>query len=569
MRCGPALAACLAASAALAQAEPTAAELRAAAAISASDLRAHIRFLSSDLLEGRGPGTRGDQLAQAYIAAQFELLGLEPLGEDGAYLQHFPLTGITGNPETMRLESARGSLTLRYREDFIAVAGAQRKESAVHEAEIVFVGFGIQAPEFGWDDYKGADLSGKVLLMLNSDPDDDPSRFAGKTRLRYGRWDYKYEVAAKQRAAGAIIVHTTPSAGYPWQVVQSSWSGTQYEIPSGEGHRMEIKAWTTEDATRRLVALGGLDLDALVARAKSREFKPVPLGVRLSTAFTNRLTQVKTANVLGLWRGSDRQAREEIVVYTAHHDHLGRKEGAVKGEDDIYNGAVDNASGVASMLAVARAMVRLEPRPRRSILFAAVGAEEQGLLGSEYLATHPPKPAGYFAADINIDGINFRGRTRDATMIGLGKSTLDSIVLPLARAQGRTVKPDQMPDRGFFYRSDQFSFARIGVPAVYLGSGLDYIGRPPGWGKEQRERWEAERYHQPSDEFDPNWDLSGAVEDARLYLWIGSKIANAARMPRWRHGDEFEQIRKRALEARAATRSKQGEIGRAPDSALR
>jgi Zn-dependent M28 family amino/carboxypeptidase len=564
-----ALVACLAASTAAAQVRPTPAELRAAGSISEGDLRAYIRFLASDLLEGRGPGTRGDRLAQEYILAQFDLLGLEPLGDDGTYLQQFPLAGITGNPETMRLESARGLLTLRYREDFIAVAGAQRKESAVRDAEIVFVGFGIQAPEFGWDDYKGADLSGKVLLMLNSDPEDDPSQFAGKARLRYGRWDYKYEVAAKQRAAGAIILHTTPSAGYPWQVVQSSWSGTQYEIPASEGHRMEIKAWTTEDATRRLVALGGQDLDALIARAKSREFKPVPLGVKLSTSFANRLTQVKTANVLGLWRGSDPRLREEIVVYTAHHDHLGRKESAVRGEDDIFNGAVDNASGVASMLAVAKAMTRLEPRPRRSILFAAVGAEEQGLLGSEYLATHLPKPAGYFAADINIDGINFRGRTRDATMIGLGKSTLDSIVIPLARAQGRTVKPDQMPDRGFFYRSDQFNFARIGVPAVYLGSGLDYVGRPPGWGKEQRERWEAERYHQPSDEFDPNWDLSGAVEDARLYLWIGSRVANAPRMPQWRRGDEFEHIRKKALEARFRIRSKEGEIGRPPDSARR
>ena len=545
--------ACAATASASAQVRLTSAEREAASRISPSELRAHIRFLASDLLEGRGPGTRGDRLAQEYIAAQYEALGIQPLGDDGTYFQKFALVGITGNPQTLELQGARGRLSLRYREEFMAVSGAQRRESALREAEIVFVGYGIQAPEYDWDDYKGADLSGKVLLMLNNDPEDDLALFAGKTRLWYGRWDYKYESAAKQRAAGAILLHTTPSAGYPWQVVQTSWSGAQFEIPAGPGHRMELKGWTTEDATRRLVALAGHDLDALIARAKTRQFKPVPLGVRLSASFANRIEQVKTANVLGLWPGSDPRLREELVVYTAHHDHLGRKEGAAPGEDDIYNGAVDNASGVASMLAVARAITTLKPRPRRSVLFAAVAAEEQGLLGSEYLAAHLPRPAGYLAANINIDGINVWGRTRDATLIGLGKSSLDAIVVPLARLQGRAVKPDQMPDRGFFYRSDQFNFAKIGVPAVYLGSGLDYLGRPPGWGKEQREKWEAEHYHQPSDEHDPKWDLSGAVDDARLYLWLGSAIANAPHLPQWRPGDEFEHARKQALDSRASS----------------
>jgi Zn-dependent M28 family amino/carboxypeptidase len=559
--------ACVAATGAWAQVRLTAAEREAASRISANELRAHIRFLASDLLEGRGPGTRGDRLAQEYIAAQYEALGLRPMGDDGTWFQNFGLVGIDGHPETLQAQGARGTLTLRYREEFMAVSGAQRRDSTLRGAEIVFVGYGIQAPEYAWDDYKGADLSGKVLLMLNNDPEDDQALFAGKMRLWYGRWDYKYESATKQRAAGAIILHTTPSAGYPWQVVQTSWAGTQFEIPTAPGHWMEMKAWTTEDATRRLVALGGHDLDALIARAKTREFKPVPLGVRVSAAFANRLEQVKTANVLGLWPGSE-PLREEIVIYTAHHDHLGRKEGAAPGEDDIYNGAVDNASGVASMLTVARAITGLKPRPRRSILFAAVAAEEQGLLGSEYLAGHLPKPAGYFAANINIDGINVWGRTRDATMIGLGKSTLDAIVVPLAKLQGRAVKADQMPDRGFFYRSDQFNFAKIGVPAIYLGSGLDYIGRPPGWGKEQREKWEAEHYHQPSDELDPKWDLAGAVDDARLYLWLGSAIAQAPRLPQWRPGDEFERARKQALEARTRARSN-GEGGQAPNSGVR
>lgn len=528
------------------------AEKKAAASIQDHELRAHTRYLSSDLLEGRGPGSRGDRLAQEYLAAQFEAFGLRPAGDNGTWFQAFDLVGITGNPKTMTVAGPKGSATLDYHEDFIAVAGAQEQESVLEDAEVVFVGYGIVAPEYQWDDYKGADLKGKVLLMMNNDPEDDPALFDGKTRQRYGRWDYKYEIAAKVGAAGAIIIHTTPSAGYGWNVVQTSWSGEQFELPHVGGHRMEVKAFTTEEASRQLAALGGHDLDALRAKAQKRDFKPLPLGVKVSTAFTNRIARVKTANVLAMLPGSDPKLRDELVVYSAHHDHLGVKQDAAAGEDAIYNGAVDNASGLASMLAVARAMTELPKAPKRSVLFAAVGAEEQGLLGSEFLANNLPQPAGYLAANINIDGLNVRGRTRDMTMIGMGKSNLDDVVVPLALTQKRNVKPDQMPDRGFFYRSDQFNFAKMGVPAVYLGSGLDFIGQPPGWGREQREKWEAERYHQPGDEFDPSWDLSGAVEDTRLYLLIGLRVANAPRMPAWKKGDEFEDIRKKALEARAA-----------------
>jgi Zn-dependent M28 family amino/carboxypeptidase len=412
------------------------------------------------------------------------------------------------------------------------------------------VGYGIQAPEYEWDDFKGMDLKGKTLLILNNDPEDDPKLFGGKARLWYGRWDYKYEQAAKVGAAGAIILHTTPSAGYPWQVVQTSWSGEQFELPAaGAQPRLQMKAWTTDEATRRVVQLSGRDLDTLRGMAQKRDFRPVPLGVTVSTRFANQVRRRPTANVLGLLPGSDPKLSKEVVLYTAHHDHLGLKAEAKPGEDAIYNGAVDNASGVAAMLAVARAFSALPRPPPRSILFAAVAAEEQGLLGSQYLAEHLPVPAGRVAANINIDGLNIHGRTRDVTVIGLGKSSLDKTLTALAAGQGRIVRGDQLPDRGFFYRSDQFNFAKRGIPSAYFSSGMDFIGRPPGWGKERREKWEAEHYHQPSDELRPDWDYSGAVEDVRLFFLLGSHVARTRELPRWNKGDEFEGPRLQALEA--------------------
>ncbi|MBF5041462.1 MULTISPECIES: M20/M25/M40 family metallo-hydrolase [Myxococcaceae] len=534
-------------------AEPlvTPAERSAAKTLDASALRAHVRFLSSDLLEGRGPATRGDKLAQSYIAAQLEALGLEPVpgpGIDG-YLQPFDLVGVNGHPQTLEARAGSKRTELRFHDDFIAVAGEQKARSELADSELVFVGYGIVAPEYGWDDFKGADLKGKTLLIMNSDPEDDPALFAGKTRLWYGRWDYKYEQAAKAGAAGAIIIHTTPSAGYPWKVVQSSWTGEQFDLPAGQGPRLAVKAWTTEEATRKLVSLGGKDLDALRTAAQRRDFRPVPLGVSVSTAFTNTVSRRPTANVLARLPGSDPRLREEVVLYTAHHDHLGVNADAKPGEDAIYNGAVDNASGVAEMLAVARAFRALPKAPPRTIVFAAVAGEEQGLLGSQYLAEHLPMPSGRVAANINLDGANIWGRTTDVTAIGLGKSTLDGPLVALARLQGRTVKPDQMPDRGFFYRSDQFSFAKLGVPAAYFSSGQSFRGRPEGWGKQQREAWEEEHYHQPSDELRPDWDLSGAVEDMQLAFLLGAHLARQPQMPTWKPGDEFEAPRKKALEA--------------------
>ncbi|PYQ25179.1 MAG: peptidase M28, partial [Acidobacteria bacterium] len=398
-------------------------------------------------------------------------------------------------------------------------------------------------------DYKGADLKGKVLLMMNNDPEDDPGLFAGKTRLYYGRWDYKYEMAARLGAAGAIVIHTTPSAGYPWQVVQTSWSGEQFELPHEGGPEVPVKAWVTEQAARKIAGLAGQDLDALRAAAQKRDFHPVDLGVGADIRLKNEVQKKQTANVIGRLPGRDPALSREAVVYTAHHDHLGIKEGAKAGQDNIYNGALDNASGVAAMLAIAQAMKALPQAPRRSVIFAAVAAEEQGLLGSQYLAAHPPVPAGRIAADINIDGINIWGRTRDITMIGLGKSSLDDWVVKLAAMQGRVVVPDQFPDKGFFYRSDQFSLAKVGVPAAYFDAGTDVIGRPRGWGREQQERFEANDYHQPSDELRPDWNLAGAVEDTQLFFYLGLKVANAPRMPHWKPGDEFEAAREKAVAA--------------------
>jgi Zn-dependent M28 family amino/carboxypeptidase len=523
-------------------------EQQAARALTAPSLSEHIRILASDEFEGRGPGTAGDQRAQKYIAEQFQKLGLKP-GVNGGWFQPVKLMGANAHPDKLVLSGKGQALELQSPVDFIANAGDLKTRTQLKDAELVFVGYGIQAPEFGWDDYKGADMKGKVLVMMNNDPDWDPALFAGKSRLWYGRWDYKYEIAAKVGAAGAIIIHSTPSAGYPWTVVRNSWTGEQFELPSAGGPKLQVKAWTTEDATRRLLKLSGQELESLIVAARKREFQPVPLGVTLSIDFKSEVREIETGNVLGLLPGSDPVLSKEVVIITAHHDHLGKKEGGKPGEDVIYNGAVDNASGVAQMLTIAKGLTALPTAPRRSILFAAVAAEEQGLLGSQYLAEHPPVPVGRIAANLNLDGANIWGRTRDVIVIGLGKSDLDARITAIAKRQGRVVVPDQFPDRGFFYRSDQFNFAKLGVPAAYADSGVDYVGRPKGWGTEQRRKFESTHYHQPSDQFDPKWDLSGALQDCELYYWLALEVANADEMPKWTPGDEFELPRKKALEA--------------------
>jgi Zn-dependent M28 family amino/carboxypeptidase len=522
---------------------------RAAGEITADRLRDVIATLASDELAGRGPATEGDRKTRAYLAEQLKALGFEPGGPDGEWEQPFDIVGVTAAvPATWRFDGGREPVAFREHDDFIAASGVQSDTAAVRDAEVVFVGYGIEAPEYQWDDFKGMDLTGKVLLMLNNDPDWAPQLFEGIRRLYYGRWTYKYESAARRGAAGAIIIHTTPSAGYPWPVVQSSWSGEQFQLPDAGGPAIQIAAWATEDAARRLVAASGRSLDDLVAAARARDFRPVPLGLRTSLTLANTVSRVQTANVAGLLRGSDPALRDEVVIYSAHHDHLGVGGPDASG-DRTYNGAVDNASGCAQLLAIGRAFTALSDRPRRSVLMLFVAAEEQGLLGSLFYARHPTFPAGKIAANVNYDAANIWGRTRDVTLLGLGKSSLDEVARAVVTRQGRVLLGDQFPDRGSYYRSDQFAFAQIGVPALYFRSGTDFVGRPEGWGRQQIEAWEATRYHQPGDELEAGWNFDGMIEDARLGFHAGWLIAQDPAMPSWTPGDEFEAVRKAAIGA--------------------
>jgi Zn-dependent M28 family amino/carboxypeptidase len=522
----------------------------AKAEITSHTLEAPIRFLASDALEGRGPATRGDTLARLYLATELESLGYQPAGTNGGWEQEFDIVGVTARmPAAWSFAGRKGGIDLKWSADYIAGSGVQSETASIKDAELVFVGYGIEAPEYKWDDFKGVNVKGKVLVMLNNDPDWDPKLFAGTSRLYYGRWTYKYEQAAKHGAAGAIIVHTTPSAGYPWQVVQSSWGGEQFELPAEGEPSIQVKGWATEEAVGRLMRAGGFDLAKLVAAARTRGFKPVSLGLRTSIDFTNKISRVRTANVAGVLAGSDSKLKDEVVVFTAHHDHFGIGDPDKTG-DKIYNGAEDNAAGCAQVLAIARAYAALPERPRRSVMMLFVAGEEQGLLGSKYFSLHPTVPAGKIAANINYDGGNYRGRTQDLTQIGAGKSSLDAVAKAVVERQGRRLVPDQFPDKGYYYRSDQFSLAKIGVPALYFDNGYDYVGRPAGWGKQQHEDWTEHVYHQPSDEIDDSWVFDGMIEDATVGFEAGWLVAQADEMPTWNPGDEFEAARKKAIAAR-------------------
>ena len=525
----------------------------AAQMITGEKIRRVIAEISDDRYGGRLPGSEGDMLARRYIAAELQRIGFAPGSPDGGYEQPIELVGVNAEmPPVWRFERGNAAIELARSTDFIAASGVQEPTAELHDAELVFAGYAIQAPEYGWNDFKDVDVRGKVLVVLNNDPDWDPALFEGNTRLYYGRWTYKYESAARQGAAGVIIVHTVPSAGYPWQVVQSSWTGPQYELPAGDEPRVAIQAWATEDAVRRLLG-DAHNLDALVEQAKSRDFRPVPLGIKTSLTLKNTVTRTPTANVYGVLRGSDATLADEYVIYTAHHDHLGTGDpNPADPSDRIYNGAMDNASGVAMVLAIGEAIRALPQPPRRSVMLLFVAAEEQGLIGSQYFAEHPPIPAGKMAANINYDSGNIWGETRDITFIGFGKSSLDAVALEVAARQGRTVKGDQLPDRGFYYRSDQFNFAKIGVPAFYFDGGTDFIGRPAGWGVEQIERYEENHYHQPSDELTPDWNFDGMVQDTRFGFLAGTIVANDPALPQWNSGNEFEAARRAALQAAGA-----------------
>lgn len=512
--------------------------VQAADAITEDGLREAVQSLSTDGLAGRGPGTEGDRAAREELAERLGALGYRP-AFDGAWEQLFSIVGLSARvPDTWSFRAGSQSLSLKWWDEFIAASGVQSDRVEVKDAELVFVGYGIQAPEEHWDDFGGVDLRGKMLLVLNDDPDWDPELFAGPRRLYYGRWTYKYESAARQGAAGAIIIHTDASAGYPWQVVQTSWSGEQLELPSEGEPRTQVHAWVTEGAARRLVKAGGHDLDALVKAARSPGFAPVPLGITTSIDFPVQRTRSQTANVGGMLRGSDPVLAREHVVLTAHHDHLGIGKPAADG-DAIYNGARDNASGMALALGVADAFAHLPTPPRRSVLVLFVGAEEQGLLGSKLFVREPPMPGEQLVANINFELGNIWGATRDVVVVGAGKTTLEDVLKPLAEAQGRSVHAPADDDAGWYYRSDQLSFARAGVPAIWFHAGDDVEGRPEGWGAAQREAWISAHYHQPSDELAPTWSFASMVQDARLAFFLAWKVAQADERPQFRAGDEF------------------------------
>lgn len=517
---------------------------RALATITELYLRRVVATIAADRFAGRGPGSRGDVAARRWLADALGTLGYRPGMAGGGFEQPFPIVGITATmPATWTFTAGTDRTeVLRWSDDFIAASGVQQRHVAVRDAEVVFVGYGIVAPEERWDDFAGADVDGKVLLMLNDDPSWDPALFAGERKLYYGRWTYKYESAARRGAAGAIIIHTTPSAGYPWSVVQSSWSGTQFELPAGDEPRTPVLGWVTEPAARRLVSLGGHDLAELRQRARRRDFRPVPLGVATGLEFDCQIERTETANVLGVLPGADRSLAHTAIVLSAHHDHLGVGEPDASG-DSIYNGARDNGLAIAEALAVARAFTALPERPRRSVLALFVGGEEQGLLGSKYYAAHPTISPQHLAANINFELGNLWGRTRDVVVHGKGKNSLEALLDAAARHQGRVLRDEADPRAGWYYRSDQLSFARIGVPSIWFESGRDYLGRPPGWGDRQLERWIAERYHEPSDELDDTWRFDGAVEDAKLAFLVALAVATTTQPPTWTPGDEFASLR--------------------------
>lgn len=507
---------------------------------------AHLRFLAHDLLEGRAPATRGGSLAAEYLAAQLALAGLEPGGGGGTYFQDVPIVESVVDPAFTL--SVKGGPTFKYLTDVVAFSGLEQPSVAV-AGEVVFVGYGIVAPELRWNDYAGADVKGKIALVMVNDPPappDEPRLFGGEALTYYGRWTYKYEEAARQGAAGAILIHTTASATYPWQVVQSSWSGTQYSLPAPAGERpLALKAWITEEGARALAKAGGRDLDALRKAAARRGAAPVPLGVSVSGTIAQKVSKKLSPNVIGVLRGSN---PKEGVVYTSHYDHFGIRDprpGDEPGADRIYNGAQDNAAGLAGVLEIAQAFARTGSKPVRSIYIVFTTAEESGLLGAEYLASHLPLPADAWAANINVDGLNLVGPAKDIVLLGSDRSTLGTLAESLASAQGRVMGPDPEPGRGYFFRSDHFPLVKQGIPAVSISDSTQFAGKDPGFAKKLRDEYNEKDYHQPSDEFKTTWDYSGAVQDLRLLAELGWRVANDRAMPAYNSGDQFARPREK------------------------
>jgi Zn-dependent M28 family amino/carboxypeptidase len=521
----------------------------AGAKIEENLLRAHVKFLADDLLEGRGPGGRGGLLAAKYIGAQFESLGLEPAAANRSYFQQVQMIGTRPDPANklvVRSESGASESVAEFKsgDDFAAGTDLEQNEVSIN-GDVVFVGYGILSPENRWDDYKGLDVRGKVVLIMVNDPPAtaaEPALFGGRALTYYGRWTYKYEEAARRGAAGAILIHTNESAGYGWSVVRNSWSGDRFGLlPDSKTPALKMKSWVTDAVARKIVQMGGQDLDQLRQSASSRDFRPVVLKAKVDATLRFQAQRLTSPNVVGIYQGSDPALKNEYIVYSAHWDHLGIRPD--QPGDNIYNGAVDNATGIAGMLGIARSYTALDRKPRRSILFIATTAEEQGLLGAEYYIRNPLVPLAQTKANINLDSMNVLGQTTDMTPLGADRSTLGKIVEEVAQENNLTISPDAHPEQGYFYRSDHFPFAKAGIPAVNFEPGTKFVGHSDKWVEEQVQDYRQNRYHQPSDEYSPNWNFSGMVQQARLAFWIGLRAANANEAPRWNKGDEFESAR--------------------------
>jgi Zn-dependent M28 family amino/carboxypeptidase len=521
----------------------------------ANDIMQHTKVLSSDEYEGRGPGTKGEELSVKYITEQYQRLGLKPGNPDGTYVQKVPLAGFAAQP-TASFSAGGKKIDLEFPKDYVAVSRRFVPESKVENSDIVFVGYGVVAPEYGWDDYKGVDVRGKTIVMLINDPAVpdttdatklDPKMFKGNAMTYYGRWTYKYEIASEKGAAAAIIIHETGPAGYPYEVVSGSWSRENFDIqrPDKNMGRVAVESWITSDRAKELFTASGQDFDALKKAAVTKDFKPVTLNAKANFDIKNTLREINSNNVVGKLEGSEPNLKNEYVVYSAHWDHLGR-DPKLQG-DQIFNGALDNASGIAALLEIAEAFTKLPTPPKRSILFLAVTAEEKGLLGAKYYATNPLYPLNKTAANINMDGVNQWGRTKDISMVGDDNSTLIDFLKEIASAQGRVVNPDAEPEKGFYYRSDHFEFAKQGVPALYTDAGQEYIGKDAAYSKQKRDEYTNNDYHKVSDQIKPDWDLSGAVEDVQMLTWIGYRVAQTEKLPEWKAGTEFKAKRDESM----------------------
>jgi Zn-dependent M28 family amino/carboxypeptidase len=532
----------------LSVARPSPAAFQALETINPERIRAHVRFLSHDLLEGRGTGQRGGDIAAEYIATQFALYGLKPAGDNGTYLQKVPMVGITASPETtFSLVPASGSrMTLKVLDDYVSYDQTQQPQSDV-DAPIVYVGYGIHAPEYNWDDYKDTDVRGKVLLMLVNEPaSDDPKFFKGKALTYYGRWTYKYEEAARRGAVGVLLIHQNEMASYPWEVVRNSNSGEKSYLKLDGTPKLKAAAWIQLGVARKLVNGAGLNLEKLMSDAQTREFKPVALPAKLQAHIFSKIRPLESNNVIAELAGSDPKLKNEAVLYTAHYDHLGIRPDMPG--DNIYNGANDNATGCGVLLELARAFGQAAQKPRRSILFASVTGEEQGLLGSEYLGKHPPVPAGRITLDLNYDDLPPLGSPEEVEVSGAERTSFYRIVQATAKDFRLTIRPDAHPEAGHFYRSDHFSLARVGIPSFSINEGVKYKGHDEAWGLQQDQEYNEKHYHQPSDEYRPDMDFTGDATMARFGFILGWQAASLPKVVSWEKGDEFEAARLKSAE---------------------